>query len=144
MRVLAFLFPLILASCEIGRALLPQQATYGYIGKLRTEQPRKVGENDYLVKMHSSGGDWNYNSAICFHHADARIVDQEVQLKVFTSLCRRGSIRDFSFRINDFSQDTYNLVYIDPDGTRHPCGKLHRNYSIGEQDGRGDGEQPSN
>jgi hypothetical protein len=89
-------------------------------------KPQKVQSNEYEVTMTFSGGEWGENSGICFHHATARIVGREVRLKIFTGLCGKGSPRKYSFRIKDFILSEYDLVYIDPDGTKHPIGKLLR------------------
>jgi hypothetical protein len=126
MKLLALLLVSTLPSCELSRALLPQYATYGYVGKVRTGPPLKVDSNDYEVTMSFSGGEWGRNSGICFHHATAKIVDGEVRLKVFTGLCSKRSPRIYSFRLKEFSRSEYDLVYADPDGTIHPIGKLLR------------------
>lgn len=126
MRLLVLLLISTLTSCELGRALLPQHATYGYVGNVRTGQPLNVGSNDYEVPMSFSGGDWVRNSGICFHHANAKIVGGEVRLKIFTGLCGKRSPRDYSFRVKGLVQSEYDLIYVDPDGATHPIGKLSR------------------
>ena len=126
MRLLLLLLMSTLSSCELGRALLPQHATYGYVGHVRTGEPLNVDSNVYEVPMSFSGGDWGRNSGICFHHAKAKIVGGEVRLEIFTGLCGKRSPRNYSFRVKGFSQSEYDLIYVDPDGARHPLGKLSR------------------
>ena len=126
MRILAFAQVLVLTSCVIGEAIIPQHATHGYVGKVRFDAPREVAANDYVVKMDFDGGEWERNSGICFDHAKARIVDREIQLKIFTGLCSGGSTRDSSFQVKGWSKKEYEVVYLDPDGTRHSLGKVRR------------------
>ncbi|RYD67477.1 MAG: hypothetical protein EOP83_02715 [Verrucomicrobiaceae bacterium] len=126
MRILALVPVLLLTSCGISEVLVPQQASHGYVGEVGLEALREVSANEYMVKMDFDGGEWGRNSGICFHHADARIVGREIQLKIFTSPCGRGSTRDFSFRVKGWSRAEYDIVYLDPDGTKHSLDKLRR------------------
>lgn len=91
---------------------------------MRTKEPRNLGSDNYEVTMHFSGGLWELDSAICFHHAEAKVAGHIVQLKVYTGLCGRRSPRIHSFRVKGLTQAEYDLVYVDPDGTKHAVGTL--------------------
>ena len=123
---LCILSAMVLPSCDLGRAILPEQATYAYVGKIHPKSPTKVGGSDYEVEMAFSGGAWGENSGICFHHADAEVAGSEIRLKVFTGLCGGSSPNRYVVRIEGFSAPEYDLVYLDPDGTTHSLGKIGR------------------
>jgi hypothetical protein len=124
--ILSVLAASVLPSCDLGRAVLPEQATYAYVGTIHPKTPKQIDGNNYELEMTFSGGAWGENSGICFHHADAVVAGSTIRMKVFTGLCGGGAPKRYVIRIEGFSAPEYDLIYVDPDGTTHPIGKLHR------------------
>ena len=114
-----------LLSCgNLTRSISSAHASYDYVGAIKFGSPEPVGDDSYEVAMNFTGGEWSINSAICFHRADARVVNDRINIKVFTSLCDGGSPSRYFFRIDQASAEEYDVVYEDKDGTLHPVSNL--------------------
>lgn len=126
LRLIPLLFlPAFASSCQLLTETQPRQATYAYVGKVTAGKPVQESPDKVTVPMRFTGGEWQRNSAICFQHAKTDIHGQEIHLKVFTGLCSQYNTPvAYTFRLKGITRSEYDLVFIDPDGTRHPLGKL--------------------
>ena len=130
MRLIALLLLPVFASCQLLTELKPKHATYTYVGKVTTGKPSHVDtftgkRHETIIPLSFTGGQWQQNSAICFYRAEAKVVGHEIHITILTGLCPdNGPLPTPEIRLKGLTLSEYDLIYIDPDGTRHPIGKL--------------------
>lgn len=106
------------------KELSVSQASLDYVGEIAFGIPVRNGM-EMTVPLGFTGGQWLRNSAICFHHAEARQVGGAIELRVYKSLCGKGlTARERNFRLRGMPTGTYDVFHLDPDGTRHHLGGL--------------------
>lgn len=128
MRLIALLLLPLFTSCQLIQIVTPQQTTYQYLRPVRAESLLKQQDHDEIVvPLRFTGPGLMTDSAICFHHAETEVHGREIRVTMFTALCNDyGTPVSHSLRIKGLTLPEYDLVFIDPDGTRHPFGKLRR------------------
>ena len=122
--LITFLFSLPILACGDYSMFMGKHATAKYVGTIHTQAPESLGENDYKIEISFTGGEWSQNSAICFKKAKAEVVGTEIHLKIYTGLCNNKAPKEQAFTVKDLTAPDYDLVYIDPDGTKHNIGKI--------------------
>ena len=99
-----------------------KQVDIQYVGRIHLSEP-VLDHHGTFISMDFQGGEWTENSGLCYSRCSSEILGSRIVLKVWISVCSDESDEPM-IAIKRPVSGVYDLVFEDPDGTRHLVSKI--------------------
>lgn len=103
--------------------LSKEPVSLAYVGSISFGQPTISGDQLVVPLALVPTREWVLNSATSPYGIAARAIDNQIEFTVLRALLP-GKQMIWEIRTRKVVDGEYTMIYVDPDGSKHPVGKI--------------------